>query len=503
MRLINFGKTFLLTLLFLLVIEGLSIAGWSWPLAGKIIFWLIVACTFLLSWMRLDLAFCVVLAELLVGSKGYLFSYDIGNFTVSLRLGLFLAIFSVWFIHYFLKRQVSFRQSKLFWWFTAFFLVYLGAVINSLARNYPLKNVFLDANGYLYFGLIFVFYEVFADQEKIRRGLEVFFAGLIIFALKTLTLLIIFSAQPDFISLVYRWARDTRVEEITFVAQNFYRIFSQSHFYSLVGAILIITLLALKSRAEWQKRYRFLVIALTCSTVSLLISYSRSFWLSFILTAIVMLVVFVKRYRFSFRRVFKFSLALIGLLTLEAVLIVLLVSLPTWLTTGQPGTSLASLIEERIGDSQEPALQSRWSLLKPLTKEIISSPVIGKGFASEVTYVSSDPRLVASSGGIYRTYGFEWGYLDIMLKMGLIGLAVYGLFLWQLGKLGLMAYKKCSSEQQIIVLGLLFGLLALIISHATTPYLNHPLGIGYLLLCAAVFERFHHGSSITSFATKS
>ena len=43
-------------------------------------------------------------------------------------------------------------------------------------------------------------------------------------------------------------------------------------------------------------------------------------------------------------------------------------------------------------------------------------------------------------------------------------------------------------------LGILSGLVALAVLNVTTPYLNHPLGIGYLILALASFEVFNSES---------
>jgi len=89
---------------------------------------------------------------------------------------------------------------------------------------------------------------------------------------------------------------------------------------------------------------------------------------------------------------------------------------------------------------------------------------------------------------MYTTYAFEWGYLDIWFKIGLLGLLSYLFWLGIIFKKGISYYKTSPTiEIKTITLGLLFGLIALIITNIFTPYLNHPLGIGYLLLLSAVF----------------
>ena len=55
---------------------------------------------------------------------------------------------------------------------------------------------------------------------------------------------------------------------------------------------------------------------------------------------------------------------------------------------------------------------------------------MGRGFGATVTYQTRDPRILADNGsGEYTTYAFEWGWLDIWLKLGIFGLAAYFLLI--------------------------------------------------------------------------
>ncbi|MDO8599317.1 MAG: hypothetical protein Q7S02_04365, partial [bacterium] len=77
----------------------------------------------------------------------------------------------------------------------------------------------------------------------------------------------------------------------------------------------------------------------------------------------------------------------------------------------------------------------------------------------------------------YTTTAFEWGYLDDLLERGLLGL------LAELWFLAALMYRSIREGGDRAALGL--GLLAVALVHVTSPYLNHPLGIGILLLVFA------------------
>jgi len=243
------------------------------------------------------------------------------------------------------------------------------------------------------------------------------------------------------------------------IANNFYRIFSQSHIYSLFLLIITLTLLALIGKKYLGRKRMPLIIIFILTSLSVLISYSRSFWLSFAVVFLVMIYYFIKRYNFSVSKVFRYLALLALVLIVEVAFIFTFVNIPNWLRPGGTTTSLASLVEDRLGDTDEAALQSRWNLLEPLAQKMVDHPVLGSGFGTEVTYVSEDPRQVEQNGGLNTTFVFEWGYFDIILKIGLLGLVVYLLFIWRIAQLGLKVFKQLDYDRAVLVLGLLFGLL--------------------------------------------
>lgn len=491
MNLIRLTKTFKYALLSIACVEVLSVAGWSWPLIGRIAFITILVGTFITGLKRLDVALWILLIELVIGSKGYLFSYNLGSYSISIRLGLFGVVLAAWLITRLTQKKIIFLKAKIFWWFLALLAALGWGIVNGLIRHHPTNNIFLDVNGFLYLGLILIFYDVIFDRKKISTTLEIMLAGIVGIALKTIILLELFAAQVSFMPSLYRWVRDTRVYEITLDKYNFYRIFSQSQIYCLFGALIIMILLSSAARNKELKKNRALITIFILATTTILISYSRSLWLSLAVTILITCIILYKIYHFRIKASLVFGLVLVAVFLAEIASIMVLVNAPHWLKARGGGVGLSSLVEERIGNTNEVALQSRWNLLKPLTLEIKKSPLLGQGFGSEVTYLSKDPRVVASTGGLYKTYSFEWGYLDLILKIGLFGLFIYLLFLYQIFKAGFRAYKNITGNDRAVIVGLLIALASLILTHATTPYLNHPLGLGLIMLCAVIFEYYN------------
>ena len=81
------------------VLHLVSFAAMTWPLANALGFVIIAGLALVLAIIDLRLAILLLFLELLVGSKGYLFSLPVVNFDLSIRIALWSIIMSVWAIN--------------------------------------------------------------------------------------------------------------------------------------------------------------------------------------------------------------------------------------------------------------------------------------------------------------------------------------------------------------------------------------------------------------------
>ena len=135
------------------------------------------------------------------------------------------------------------------------------------------------------------------------------------------------------------------------------------------------------------------------------------------------------REKTSWKRTGKIILTLLVVLIIDVCFITALVNIKLPSKEGGGGISAASLIKERVTTTEEAAIGSRFQLLKPLLNKYLEKPIIGAGFGTTVTYTTEDPRSKQQNNGLYTTYSFEWGYLDVLVKIGAVGLLVYLFFI--------------------------------------------------------------------------
>lgn len=472
------------------IMECLSLVGHMYGALNTIVFWAIIVATFAISLWRLEYGFWIAATELFIGSFGYLFFFDVASFRVSVRLGIFLAVWAAWLVH-------AIKQKKFEFWKTPYrtpFIIFiailcLGVIIAHLYGN-PIKSIFYDANAYLYFSFLFVALAVVNSWERVEMLGKILIASIVSTSLKTAALLFFFSHATDtwIIRTVYTWVRDTRVGEIAQVTGMYYRIFFQSHIWSLfifVGCALCLFLAKKEDISRTTRRWIWFLVF--CTSLTLFISFSRSIWLSLVITLLLVSIYVLFKEKITWR---QFGITLGGMI-LSAILAVGCITglVNVRLPGGSGGgVSAVSLISERLTTTDEAAIGSRYQLLKPLVTKYMEKPIFGSGFGTTVSYHTLDPRTKTENGGVYTTYSFEWGFLDIMVKIGAVGLMAYLLFIWIIFRAGMRQLSTPNLPgSRLTVIGLLFAIIALLIVHVTTPYLNHPLGIFLLIGSAAIF----------------
>ena len=465
----------------LLLLETLSFLVYLFPGWQAIVFVILALAFLALACYKLEWGVLILLAELFIGSKGYLFALNIGGLSLSIRIIFWLIVMAVWlgkFIHTWVKTKqcplVDWKKIKVLKIYYLLAIFAIWGVVNGFLQHQTLSNLLLDVNGWLFFLLIFPLYTVFvksADKDKNIANLKLVFTGAVIWlSIKTLFFLYVFSHNLFGLEPLYLWLRKTGVGEITPAGSGFFRIFFQSHIYVVFAWLLLTVNLARGLKAKIARRQiinQFLLGILFLSVI--ILSFSRSFWLGTLAAALFLIIIF--GYRSGFRKLLPNLGLWLAAFLAALLLMVAVIKFPIPKSVGSFNLGLLSNRADLL--SGESAISSRWALLSVLKIELAKTPLFGQGFGATVTYKSSDPRVLANSeDGLYTTYAFEWGYLDIWLKLGFLGFVAYTWLLFYL-------FRKGIRQAQI---GLAASVLALAVISVFTPYLNHPLGIGALLL---------------------
>ena len=491
-------------ILFIALAELISLFSFLSPQTGIISFLTLTILFLVICLNKLEWGFYILLVELFIGSKGYLFSFDYEGITISIRIAFFIIFLAVWLgsivnreKHQSLITKIK-QNKKLLTSYILLLTIIAWSFIFALIRHNSFDNIFFDFNAWLYFLLFIPFIDIIKSNNVIKRVITVLIASVTWTAIKTLTALYYFSHQNYFyVKPIYKWLRDTGVGEITVFPSGFSRIFFQSQIYVLIGFLIISAILAYKliKKEKNSINYYLSTIIYLLLSATLITSLSRSLWVGLLPGVITLLIYLIIKQKAGTKNILKLTAGLIITIILSSALIYGIIKIPI------PSTDVSMInLKERLNYT-DPAGSSRINQLNPLLKQITRHPIIGSGFGTTVTYQSNDPRIKneLNPKGWYTTYAFEWGYLDILLKLGLVGLIAYLWFIISIIHLSwksIINYQLSIIKDKALALGLTIGLIALLTTNIFSPYLNHPLGIGYLILIAAIFLSLKNQSTI-------
>lgn len=457
--------------------------------------------TVFLAWKSMLHGLLIAFAEIFVGGHGHLLDVDVFGFSLSLRMLIFGIVMVIWFIKYLWRARrteelIDFKLNAVrdVPWMIIILAVALGTFIGFVQNN-P-GSAFDDMNGYVSIGYLLPMLTLVWSHENKRVLLQVLFASMIWIIGFTAILGYAFThINGDILHNLYTFVRDARLVEVTLqVIDNkgglldlilvkfglanagdyWYRIFMPAQTVVMFGLLLMyaaMTYLWRKSKAP-----ALVWIIFGMSTMTLFFSLSRSFILGATAGALMIFVsawFFGKGKRWILGR--TIGAFVVAALAMSAIWGIVHVPIPA-----RPDLTDAAFFETSAQTGRTEAVVSRWNLLDALMDELTVNPILGSGFGEEVTYNSQDPRIISEQGGdVYSTYRLEWGWHDIWLKMGLLGLVGFGWYFVSLLRVGWLTAR--SKGHAWLVIGLMAGMIALFVTHIFSPYLNHPIGIGFML----------------------
>lgn len=474
--------------LLIILAEILSFLGYYHQSVNFISFFAVSITILILSLYKLEYGLFALLAELMIGSFGYLFYFENNGFKISIRIALWLIVMSIWLageIIKFIKTkkfETVFFRSRYLFYFSALFIFIIFGAANGFMRDNSFSDIFFDFNNWLYFLLVFPIFHIFQNSENLKIAKRIFLASAMWLSVKTIILAYIFSHDFNFfIPDIYLWVRRSGAGEITQVIPGFNRIFMQSHIFVLIGFFALLFYL-LKSTAIKNKFFSYYVFPLVLFLSAIIISFSRSFWIGLATGAILVSLTAALKLKIGFKKFAIFSMFTALSIILSLALSSAAIKFPY--PARHVNFDASELLSQRASQmSNEAGVSSRWRLLPQLWKKIKATPILGQGFGTTVTYQSYDPRVLkTNSKGEYTTCAFEWGWLDIWLKLGIFGLIAYLSLFVKLAFDGLKINSRLS-------LSLAAGLIIIFCVNIFSPYMNHPLGIGYIIMAAAIMEK--------------
>ncbi|USN52049.1 MAG: glycosyltransferase family 2 protein [Candidatus Nomurabacteria bacterium] len=413
--------------------------------------------------------FALMASEYVIGSKGGMLKIGadiVNDGGLGIRQLFFFAFLGLWFFgerwSVYWKYHTDWIKER------TIYLLLILTIAYGVLRGFALDQPFVlaDANNWGVLLLAFPLYQLIRQNtaDIVRPMVAALTVGLVVNAGLSFLLFYIYSHDTGAIQVpVYLFIRRSGIGEITriFADGSLYRVFIQSQIYWVFAFVI-----ALFAHKTLSKKLRLGLLSI--GTAIIVISLSRSFFLG-VGAAVGVWVLSMAVDAFRLKNM-KESFANVGWTTIAGIAGVILIAILAFFPI--PPSKNGALDDALLNrfDTGEAAAQSRWILLPALTKEIAKNPILGSGFGKTVTYKSADPR-VAATGKEYTTYAFEWGWHDLWLKLGAGVLVVLSWLLFVANEI------RKSTIESDLKRGLIAAILALVVIHAFTPYVNHPLGI--------------------------
>ncbi len=457
--------------------------------------------TLILTWRSPINGLLIAFAEIFVGGHGHLLDVELFGFSLSIRMLIFVIVMAVWLYKVLPlpKGEVEGVAFRFNWmrdvpWLVLITAIALGTFIGFIQND--LLAAFDDINGYVVIGYLLPILTIKWGQTQKRQLLQVLFASVLWIVGFTIALAYAFThIDGDNLHNLYTFVRDSRLAEVTLQVVGaepsllnssllkyglaiegdyWYRIFMPAQTVVMVGVLVAYSAMMYlwrKSKMPW-----FIGLVFGFSIMTMFLSLSRSFILGIIAGG---LMLFVSAWFFGRAKVWivtrTFNSVIISIVGFLVIIMIVQIPIPE-----RPDLSDAAFFETSSETGRSEAVVSRWNLLEPMMEEIVASPILGSGFGETVTYESEDPRVLEQEdGGAYTTYRFEWGWHDIWLKMGLLGLAGFAWYIMSLLRVGWFTAQ--SRGYKWLVMGMVAGIVGIFVTHTFSPYLNHPIGLSLML----------------------
>lgn len=390
--------------------------------------------------------------------------------------------------------------------------VAISACIGFIKGN-NLGFIWGDISGFLTLALLPGIFAVIDDESKLQRLLDVVFYTASFVALATVVCHITLAWLDDVsINALNDWINERNLGGLAMLETHLNRVYFRAQiflqFAVLYGAWKTIT------ASNMQKRVGFLA----CEGIMLfaiIASYTRGFWVGLVASAVILLALEWREWKSLlciasaaagvFAIISLLSVACYGqpyvfveiLNRFDSNLIVLTVednnsvSVKETVETPQVETSVPD--DEPVGEidivvaANENAVNLRKASLSALNKNIAEHPLLGSGLGKNLDDIRGDGKT-------------EYMYLDIAMKMGVIGCSVF-LLSYLLSAVAHL-YRRLSAWKNVIPVNCLLvrnsflvaGYLGVAVTSMFNPFLTAPMGI--LMLCIINIAVFHEKSEV-------
>ena len=458
-----FDKKFYVLLIAFIIFYLLSIASFYCPILQTIVFCLLALIMIVLVIWRWRWAMIFFLVEWFFGQSGHMFEFH----GLSLGLMLFVILMAGWLARKVInKERFTFFSHRISVGWLLFVLFLFLATLRGYWNQHNESLILGDALSYSFLLLVFPLIEFLSVAKNREWLVKIVAAAIVGVGFFIIFNLLLYSSHLSQVhDGYYWWVRNVLIGKVTDTGQGFFRIVLPAYLWFLPALLVALAVWWQKELSRRaKKQLAFLAILLS---IDLLINFSRAYFLG-LLVGLLLFKIFL-----PWRKWALFLLAVVLILIAEFN-VIYFITTNHWTGLGFLSGRLGTIVQPE----DELSSLTRLRILPGLLANIKNNLLTGTGLGTTIVY--TDPL----SQTLKSTYYIDWGWLQLLVDLGLLGLIAYLIFLGQT-IVGLI--KKINTHIHLaLYVGLLAGLLALMVATLTGPFLFHPLGIFYQLIIVSL-----------------
>lgn len=353
-----------------------------------------------------------------------------------------------------------------------FFAFYLFAIGNGINNGYAFSDVFESSKGLLYILMVFPF-SVFVDSKvKARKLVRAFINSAVIVAVMTFVIFIIYGINVESYNFFGYYMNKLNYGYMAYRG-GYPAVFLKTSPY--MGIALIYELnMYMNSNENRSNRTIFNIFILL---EGIMCTMSMGIWIASVIGFVLVVIISVvnrknlkeKDYMADFKRLLP---------------VVLVVVATQFIFNQVFNNYIGNVIENRFSPTDISYVVKSDQLIK-LTDLWLDNIFLGKGFGISIIFELGDHTQE-------RMILFELFWNQLLMNMGILGAASYLLLIFEpvLRFLRDMFKKRYKTEDVIFILSLSVGIFMMCIVSSVNPFMNNPIGIGFLVLVLSTINVF-------------
>lgn len=385
----------------------------------------------------------LVLLELVLGGSGRMLVY--GSF-ITLRYLIFIMS-----MLYFAYRTITFgyiiKKDIFYLDILLFLLVIIFSSINGLLRNHDFSDVIKNLQGYLYILMYFPLSLIINTPKKAIKAKKIFINASVVLSIVSLIIFMVFYLDNSFYYVI-----SPILDKYTYgyisLRYGLPAVFLKTCPYIAISFILLFYEIIYLKISRKILVYVKLLILMFGSTITM----SVGIWISVFIGLFFIFIIAKGKYRL---------ISIIAILAIAVVLIALLYDYIIVVLNSRFSVTDSSYIIKK-------------DQLFVLFKHWLDNVFIGKGFGYKIVF--------NTIYGERFMLNYELFWLQVLLNMGICGILIYFKIFYKLYFKTKKLFFKLYLYEKVHLSSLLVGLLMLCVVSSVNPFLNNPIGIGYMLL---------------------